>query len=58
MAEHTIKHVMTAGTTSETTFKIRSGNAAGYATTFNGLASARYYGGNLASRITIKEYLP
>ena len=58
VAEHTIKHVMTAGTTSATTFKIRSGNAAGYATTFNGLAAARYYGGNLASRITIKEYLP
>lgn len=57
-AEHTIKHVMTAGTTSATTFKIRSGNSSGFLTTFNGSASVRYYGGNLASRITIKEYLP
>ena len=48
--------VMTAGTTSATTFRVRAGlNSAG-TTTFNGASSARYYGGTLASSITIKEY--
>ena len=47
---------MTAGTTSATTFRVRAGlNSAG-TTTFNGASSARYYGGTLASSITIKEY--
>lgn len=54
----TFTHLMTAGTTSLTTFKVRIGNDAGTTTTFNGTANNRKYGGVVASRITIKEYLP
>lgn len=48
-------HFMTAGTTSATTFKVRSGNAGAGTTTFNGEASARRFGGVMASSITITE---
>lgn len=48
-------HFMTAGTTSATTFKVRSGNAGAGTTTFNGEASARRFGGVMASSITIEE---
>jgi len=50
-------HSMTAGTTSATTFKVRAG-ANGGTTTFNGRNAGRIFGGNMASRITINEYLP
>lgn len=52
------KHVMTAGTTSATTFKVRCGSPAAGTTTFNGYSGGRIFGGVLSSRITIKEYLP
>lgn len=48
-------HYMTAGTTSETTFKVRAGGHATNTFTFNGFASARKMGGVLASSITITE---
>ncbi len=48
-------HFMTAGTTNETTFKVRAGNSAGGTTTFNGSAGARKLGGVMASSITITE---
>ena len=48
-------HKMTAGTTSETTFKVRAASHASGTTTFNGTASARKYGGVMASSITITE---
>jgi len=51
------KHVMTAGTTSSTTFKVRAG-ATGGTQTLNGSGGARLMGGVMSSRITIKEYLP
>lgn len=51
-------HVMTAGTTSSTTFKVRAGANGAGTTTFNGRASARLFGGALASSITITEYVP
>ena len=51
------KHIMTAGTTSATTFKVRAGGSAG-TTTVNGRSSARLLGGAMYARITIKEYLP
>ena len=54
----TIKYLMTAGTTSATTFKVRAGGITAGTTTFNGLTGSRYFGGVMASRITIKEYLP
>ncbi len=49
-------HVMTAGTTSATTFKIRGGAQAGATTTFNGSAGARIHGGVLSSSMVITEY--
>lgn len=50
-----LTHRMTSGTTSATTFKVRIGNSSAGTTTFNGDASARIYGGVLASSITITE---
>lgn len=51
-----ITHYMTAGTTSETTFKVRAGAVtAGATLTFNGQSSGRLFGGVMASSITITE---
>jgi hypothetical protein len=47
-------YYMTAGTTSETTFKVRAGAQDG-TTTFNGYNSGRMFGGVMASSITITE---
>ncbi len=49
-------HFMTAGTTSEITFKVRAGGSIAGTFTFNGESGARY-GGVLASSITITEIL-
>jgi len=51
-------HYMVAGTTSSTTFKVRSGSASTDTITFNGAAGGRLYGGVLASSITITEVIP
>jgi hypothetical protein len=48
-------HYMTAGTTSSTTFKVRAGLFFAGTLTFNGVASARKFGGVMASSITIEE---
>lgn len=48
-------YIMTAGTTSSTTFKVRSGNPTG-TFTFNGSGAARQFGGVLCSSIEITEY--
>lgn len=49
-------HYMTAGTTSEITFKVRAGvNVSGGTLTFNGVAGARLMGGVMASSITVEE---
>ena len=48
-------HYMAAGTTSETTFKVRAGSSAAGTTTFNGAAASRRFGGVMASSITITE---
>jgi hypothetical protein len=52
--------VMTAGTTSSTTFKIRVGAGAAVNTTtsFNGRAGARIFGGVYGSFLIIQEYTP
>lgn len=50
-------HIMTAGTTSATTFKVRAGGQAG-TTTLNGYSGGRVLGGVMASSIVITEYLP
>lgn len=51
-----LRHIMTAGTTSSTTFKIRVGpNAGTYY--INGLTGGtRIFGGVASTRLTIKEY--
>ena len=53
-------HVMTAGTTSNTTFSVRYGqSAAGGTATLNGISSlSRRYGGVCASSITVSEITP
>ena len=52
-----LRHRMTAGTTSATTFKVRAGNGGGNTTTLNGIAGASVLGG-LNSSIQITEILP
>ena len=52
---HSLAHYMTAGTTSATTFKVRSGGHQAGTVTFNGSAGARKYGGIANSSITIME---
>lgn len=49
------KHYMAAGTTSETTFKVRAGTYVEGTTTFNGVAGFVMFGEVLASSITITE---
>jgi len=51
----TFSHYMTAGTASETTFKVRAGAHAAATTTFNGKGGSRKWGGGLVSSITIME---
>ena len=48
-------HIMAAGTISATTFKVRSGNSSAGTTTFNGAAAGRFFGGVMASSMTITE---
>ena len=51
-------HYMAAGTTSETTFKVRAGSNAVGTTTTNGNTGARNHGGVLSSSMTIAEVIP
>lgn len=53
-----LSHWMTAGTTSATTFKVRIGINSTGTNTFNGKSGAGYFGGTLASSITISEIVP
>ena len=48
-------HFMAAGTTSETTFKVRAGGTGAATFTLNGNGGNRKYGGVMASTITITE---
>jgi hypothetical protein len=51
------RHIMSAGTTSATTFKVRAGSGIGSGTTtFNGQGGGRVYGGVAASSMMITEY--
>lgn len=50
-----IEHEMTAGTTSEITFKVRAGDGGGATITMNGQGGSRYLGGVYNSFITIEE---
>ena len=48
-------HFMEAGTTSETTFKVRVGASSVSNTTMNGINNVSYFGGAMGSGITIME---
>ena len=53
------RHVMTSGTTSATTFKLRVGGNGGGTCTFNGVsAGTQLVGGVMASSIVIREVTP
>ena len=51
-----MRYVMSAGTTSSTTFRVRAGTQSGAALTFNGQSGTQLFGGAMASGITIREY--
>lgn len=53
----TMRHYLVAGGTASITFRVRAGGAT-YATTLNGVAGARKYGGVLMSSLTITEIKP
>jgi len=53
-----LKHLVSAGSTSARTYSVRAGSSSGSTLTFNGVSAAQFYNGVIASRITIKEYLP
>jgi hypothetical protein len=50
--------LITAGTTSAITFRVRGGGSNAGTCYFNGGSAVQYLGGVFNSRITIKEYLP
>lgn len=50
-----LSHYMTAGTTNPIVFRVRIGNSGAGTTTFNGVASARIFGGVSASSISVEE---
>ena len=50
-----LSHFMTAGTTSETTFKVRVGRNGSSTVRMNGTDGSRFFGGVLGSGITITE---
>ena len=52
------RHVMVAGTTSATTFRVRAGAGAAGTMTFNGTATVRRFGGVMSSSIVITEFAP
>ena len=58
LQEHSINHTMTAGTTSETTFKVRAGRHSAGTFYFNSKGGTSFHGGVLFSSIIITEYLP
>jgi hypothetical protein len=49
------RHIMTSGTTSSTTFRVRAGGNNAGTTTFNGTNAVQLYGGVCASSIVIRE---
>lgn len=53
-----LRHVMTSGTTSATTFRVRIGMHVPGTYTFNGIGGGRVFGGVMASSIVITEVLP
>ena len=57
LIEIALRHAMLAGTTSATTFKIRTGPTAAGTLTFNGAAGARAVGGIFSSYLEVTEIM-
>jgi len=56
-APFVLTHIMDAGTTSSTTFKIRAGSHNDAKTVYvNGTSTTRFFGGTAQARITVFEY--
>lgn len=55
LASGSYSFVMTAGTTSATTFKVRTGNNGATQITMNGEANAAKFGGTVSSSLTVAE---
>jgi hypothetical protein len=55
LANLSLRHTMTSGTTSATTLRVRAGPNAAGTLTFNGTGGARLFGGVMASSIVITE---
>ena len=55
IVEYVLEHVMLAGITSSTTFKIRAGPSGASTVTFNGNGGSRLYGGVMGSSLKISE---
>ena len=55
VVSQTFNHIVTAGATSELTFRVRCGMNTAGTFTFNGVNGVRSFGGALASSITITE---
>lgn len=58
VADVSLKHIMVAGTTSLITFKVRAGLSSAGTLYLNGTGGVTVFAGVMASRITIKEWLP
>ena len=58
MSQLNFTHVMTAGSTAPTTFKVRVGSNFAGTTTFNGFSAGRGFGGVMASSLTVTELTP
>lgn len=56
LGSNKLRHSMTAGTTSSTTFRVRAGASGASQITMNGAAGSRLLGGVAASNFTISEY--
>lgn len=56
IGEISIRHKMTAGTTSSTALKVRAGGQLSTTSTFNGISGGRMFGGATLSNIKITEY--
>lgn len=52
-----LRHIMTSGTTSSTTFKIRIGPSTGNAYVNGDEAGNQYFGGTASTTLIVKEYL-
>ena len=53
--QHSFRHKMTAGSTSQKTFRVRGGENDGNEVSFNGRGGGASYGGSMASSITVME---